>query len=221
MSSDRTPPELLPSSWAEAWREPGFRRRLLATPVALAVVLRVYSSVLSWVQRRPGAAMPDPILALLPPRNLTWLIFALIYVGLLVGLARLASRPHALVVGVQAYTLMIVLRMVALYLTPLDAPTGLILLRDPFAEHIAVGEELTRDLFFSGHTSTMFLLYLAVPGRRVRWLFLFCTAAVGVALLWQHVHYTVDVAAAPLFAWASYRVAARLQGARADVTRPA
>ncbi len=69
---------------------------------------------------------------------------------------------------------------------------------------------LTRDLFFSGHTSTLFLISLAVPGRRARPFFLACTAAVATCVLVQHVHYTVDVLAAPFFAYGAWRAAGRL-----------
>jgi len=35
---------------------------------------------------------------------------------------------------------------------------------------------------------------------------------VAVCVLWQHVHYTVDVLVAPLFAYASFRLAERSEG---------
>jgi hypothetical protein len=109
-------------------------------------------------------------------------------------------------VALQAYVVMVLLRIAAMGVTPLEAPPGMIPLHDPLVRLFGPGKLLTKDLFFSGHTSTLFLLALAVPGRRWRGFFVSCTAAVAVCVLWQHVHYTIDVLVAPLFAYASYRL---------------
>lgn len=170
----------------------------------LAFSLTLLSGVLAWVERRPGVLLGDPVLAAIAPRDFTWLIFALIYAGLALGIGRLLVLPNALLAGVQAYAVLVMLRVATMMLTPLAAPAGMIALADPFAEHVvAGGPTLTKDLFFSGHTATLFLLFLSVPGRPLKALLLGFTAVVGVALLWQHVHYTIDVLAAPAFAYAS------------------
>jgi membrane-associated phospholipid phosphatase len=197
-------------AWAEAWRDPGFRLRLCLSVPGPVVVLAVQFRLLDWVERRKGATLADPVLAWLPPRDLTWLTFALIYLGLVAGLALLATQPRRLVPALQAYVVMVVLRMAAMWVTPLEAPPGMIPLNDPLARFFGPEKVLTRDLFFSGHTSTLFLLVLVVAGRRGKALFLFCTVVVGVCVIWQHVHYTIDVLAAPLFAYASYRLVAFL-----------
>jgi hypothetical protein len=200
----------LAREWTDAWRERRFRLRLVLTIPALVAALAVLARFLTWNEARPGVVLPDPVLALLPPRDLTWLTFGLIYLGLAFGVARLARDPRALVLALQTYVLMVIFRMAAMWVTPLEAPPGMIPLHDPLVRLFGPGKLLTKDLFFSGHTSTLFLLALAVPGRRSKGLFLFCTAAVGIAVLVQHVHYTVDVLAAPFFAWASVRLVSRM-----------
>ncbi|MBK9061797.1 MAG: hypothetical protein IPL89_01105 [Acidobacteria bacterium] len=194
-------------AWADAWRDPRFRLGLALTVPALVAVLATLARFLTFVEARPGAVLPDPVLALLAPRDLTWLTFSLIYLGLAFGVARLATDPRALLVALQAYVLMVIFRIAAMWVTPLEAPPGMIPLHDPLVRLFGPGKLLTKDLFFSGHTSTLFLLALAVPGRRSRVFFLACTGAVGVSVLAQHVHYTIDVLAAPFFAWASFRIA--------------
>jgi hypothetical protein len=194
-------------AWTGAWRDPRFRLRLALTVPALVAVLALLARFLTFVEARPGAVLPDPVLALLAPRDLTWLTFSLIYLGLAFGVARLAADPRALVVALQAYVLMVLFRIAAMWVTPLEPPPGMIPLHDPLVRLFGPGKLLTKDLFFSGHTSTLFLLFLAVPGRRSKALFLFCTAAVGISVLAQHVHYTIDVLAAPFFAYASVRIA--------------
>ena len=56
---------------------------------------------------------------------------------------------------------------------------------------------LTKDLFFSGHTATTFLLLLYVWDRpRLRWLALSGHALVVASVFLAHLHYTIDVAGA-------------------------
>jgi hypothetical protein len=200
----------LSASWEDARREAAFWREAAATAACLVAVLWSLAAFLGWVEGRPGVVLPDPVLDFLPPRNLTWLAFTLIYAGLLLGVLRLAARPRDLLLAVQAYVAMILLRMVVMSVTPLEPPPGMIPLQDPLVQRFGTGRLLTKDLFFSGHTSTLFLLSLAVPGRLARALFLGCAASVGICVLWQHVHYTVDVLVAPAFAYAAYRLARRL-----------
>ncbi len=56
---------------------------------------------------------------------------------------------------------------------------------------------LTKDLFFSGHTATTFLLLLYLwPWRRLRRVMFLLHAAVVASLFLGHVHYTIDVVGA-------------------------
>jgi hypothetical protein len=198
----------LDATWSQAWAERGFRWRLALTVPVLVATLAALAALVKWVERRPGAVLPDPVLAWLAPRDVTWPVFTLIYVGILLAVFLLARSPVRLVLGVQAYVVMALLRIVVMWATPLDPPPGMIVLEDPLVQGFGgASQALTRDLFFSGHTSTMFLLCLAVPGRAAKAYFLACTAAVATLVLVQHVHYTVDVLAAPAFAYAAWRIA--------------
>jgi hypothetical protein len=161
---------------------------------------------LTWVERRPGVLLPDPVLALVPAKDVTWLTFGLVYVGIVTTVVVLLPYPRRLVAGAQAYAVMVLLRMAVMSVTPLDAPPGMIALRDPLVQIVGTGEVITKDLFFSGHTATLALLTLLAPGRALRRFFLVGTALVAVCVLWQHVHYTVDVLVAPFFAFASQQL---------------
>jgi membrane-associated phospholipid phosphatase len=132
--------------------------------------------------------------------------FLIIYAGLIAGLVVLLRHPRRLLLVFQAYSVMALFRIAAMYLAPLEPPPGIIELRDPFVEFFGGGRTLTRDLFFSGHTSTMFLLFLVMPGRRLRIAYACFTVIVGLCVVLQHVHYTVDVFAAPFFAYGAYMI---------------
>jgi hypothetical protein len=192
------------AAWRHAWRDKALRVQIVATPLCLAVTLGALAKFLSWVETRPGTRLSDPVLAAFGPRDLTWFIFATVYLAHVLGLALLAAHPRAMLVGMQAYVVLLLARICVMYVTALDPPADMIALRDPLT-FLGTRRMLTRDLFFSGHTSTLFVLFLAVPDRRLKPVLLACTVAVAIAVLWQHLHYTVDVLAAPVFAFASYR----------------
>ncbi|MEO6133412.1 MAG: phosphatase PAP2-related protein, partial [Saprospiraceae bacterium] len=55
-----------------------------------------------------------------------------------------------------------------------------------------------KDLFFSGHVSTMTLLVLVEKKEWIKWVKAVFTLAIGILLAWQHVHYTIDLVVAPV-----------------------
>jgi len=180
---------------------------LVVSVAALVLVLSVFTRFAAWVETRPGVVLPDPILAHLQPRDLTWVTFSLIYAGLALGVISLIRYPRALAAGVRSYAVMVLFRMVTLAVVPLDPPTGMIPLQDPFVQHLGThGQVLTRDLFFSGHTATMCIVTLTTRHPRLRWVLLACTVGVASCVVWQAVHYTADVLVAPAFAYAAYRL---------------
>ena len=101
---------------------------------------------------------------------------------------------------------MVFFRLIVMYLLPLEPPTTLLPLNDPFVQLLGTGEILTKDLFFSGHTATLFLLFLIIEQRVFKIILLTSTIIVGITVLLQHVHYTVDVAVAPFVAYTSFKI---------------
>ncbi len=83
-----------------------------------------------------------------------------------------------------------------MYLVPLDPPAGHILLNDPFVETFGTGNLLTKDLFFSGHTATLLILFLVAEKGVYKYFLLAAIILVAVFVIIQHVHYTIDVLAA-------------------------
>jgi len=193
--------------WRAAWRTRSFRMRVVVTLPALAVALFVLSRFLLAVEMRPGAVLSDPVLRLFAPRDMTWLTFGFIYAGLVGALVLLSRHPERCVLAFQAYVVMVVFRIIAMTLTPLDPPATMVALKDPFVELFGTGSTLTKDLFFSGHTSTLFLLFLVMPTKATRVVFLLCVLGVAACVVIQHVHYSIDVYVAPFFAYSAYVVA--------------
>ncbi|RSK50825.1 phosphatase PAP2-related protein [Hymenobacter rigui] len=188
-------------TWPAAWHRPAFRGQLGAVVVLLLLLTSQLPRYFAWVQARPGRTLPDPLLAALPAHDVSGLTFAVIYLGIGLGVTVLLPRPLRLLRALWAYLGLHLLRCLTLYLLPLEPPPGLVLLRDPLVDQLiyAAPAPITKDLFFSGHTATLLLLALAVPVGWRRWGLLAGTVAIGTLVLVQHAHYTYDVLAAPLF----------------------
>ena len=101
---------------------------------------------------------------------------------------------------------MSLLRIICISLTPIEPPYDLIPIKDPISNIFYGSRYITKDLFFSGHTATQFLMFLCLKRKTDRTIVLVAAILIGVMVLVQHVHYSVDVLAAPLFAYISYWV---------------
>lgn len=183
------------------------RNNFIFSIILLIIVLIILPNFLQNVEERKGFSFNDPFLSLFNPIDLTWLTFSLIYVGLIVAIIHLITKPQYLLLAVKTYAITVVFRIIVMFLLPLEPPSGMISLNDPFVQLFGSGEVLTKDLFFSGHTSTLFILFLCSKSRSLKILFLFGTIFVALSVVLQHVHYTVDVVAAPFFAYTSFHIA--------------
>ncbi len=199
--------------WARAWAAARFRGQLLAVLLLLVGgLVPIMPAYFHLIQQRAGFLLPDPLLALLPRADVAQPVFLLMYGSVLAALAWLTRHPALLLRGLWAYTLLLLLRMLVIWLVPLVPPLDILPMPDPFTALCfhAEAEIITKDLFFSGHTATVALLALAVRGRGWRLALAAAALAIGGLVLVQRVHYSYDVLAAPLFAWLAYWLAGRL-----------
>lgn len=199
------------SEWAQALARPAFRLSWAVLALLLfGVMVPLMPGFFVWVQAREGAGLADPLLHLLPRHDVATPVFVLMYGGVLAAVGWLTRHPYLFLRGLWAYFLLLVLRMVTIWLVPLNPPLDLVPMPDPFTAfffHTAAAEAITKDLFFSGHTATVAILALAVRGRVLRPALVVVAVLIGVLVLVQRVHYSYDVLAAPLFAWLAYWVA--------------
>ncbi len=178
----------------------------LITVIGLALTLFIFNHFVGFVERRAGVILDDPILSLFSAQNVNGFIFLLVYGGIILMVVSLWRNKPALRISVHAYIIMIWIRMLMMFLLALDPPPTPFPLRDPFVEFFGDSRQLTRDLFFSGHTATLFLFFLTSQTKIFKSIFLTAAILVACCVLLQHVHYSIDVAAAPFFAYAAYRL---------------
>jgi hypothetical protein len=199
--------------WREAFRDRRFIVQFVGVTAALVAVLSGFARFLAFNEAREGARLSDPLLSLLAAHDLTWIAFGLIYLSLFAAIFSLIGNPRALLLGMATYAIMATCRIIMMFMTPLAPPDGLIPLVDPVIEYFGTGATVNKDLFFSGHTSTLFVLFLTATVPWLRALFLTCAIAVATCVLIQHVHYTIDVLVAPFVTYGAYRIARVVAGA--------
>ena len=195
------------------------RVELIITVVILTTIMLSFSQFLQFIEQREGVALQDPLLNTFNPIDLTWLIFALIYLSIILFLITFLKEPYKLMIALQTYGLMVIIRTIAMYLTPFEVPEKLILLNDPFVQLFGQGAVLTKDLFFSGHTATLFLLFLLAENKTLKITFLISTIIVGTAVLLQHIHYSVDVFIAPFVAYGALKLVLYFHNKNAGATQ--
>lgn len=110
------------------------------------------------------------------------------------------------------FILVLFARTVTIYFVPLEPPHNMILLSDPVASFFLHSSQVfvTKDLFFSGHVSALTLLFLIVTNRYVKAYAFVAMIGVGIMIMWQHVHYSMDVMFAPIVSYGSYKLVSYL-----------
>jgi hypothetical protein len=195
----------------EKWKE-FFRWKysviyVAATLIILVAFLVSFSRFLIFVEARPGAVLPDPVFNWFNAVELNPVIFGLIYGSMLTCFIYLMiNYPVRLIMSLQTYSLLLLVRFVMMYVTPLDPPAGTIDLEDPLIFVVGTGTKITKDLFFSGHTSTMFMLAMLTVNKKLKTVFIVNTFIVASFVILQKVHYSIDVLVAPFISYTVYRI---------------
>lgn len=204
----------------------GLRAAWRAVAAALLFRAACYAAMTAaaiWNERRPApAGLPDLVLSRVPyvawVADANYLLWLAAYLP--VSLALLWAAPRRFARYTVTAGLVSLARGATLVMTglgapdpahagpglgarrPLEAFVELLSPWDVFAKD-AMAAYLTKDLFFSGHTATTFLLLLYVW----RWPALRAAALAGHVLVvasvfLSHLHYTIDVAGAYAVAFA-------------------
>lgn len=115
-----------------------------------------------------------------------------------------------MLLGLKCYLLITVVRMISMFMITLEAPEGIIPLQDPLMDVIAYGGNVfNKDLFFSGHVATLTLFFLIEERPVFKRILLVNAFLVAILILWQRVHYTIDVMVATLMTYLIFRLLKR------------
>ncbi|HQV74503.1 MAG: hypothetical protein KBA60_03580 [Flavobacteriales bacterium] len=180
------------------------KARKIAWVVTVAVglfLLFLLPAFFGFIDTLEGFAPYEPLLSMVPAMDVSIPLFIVLYASILTMLVLTIRVPLLALRTLQAALVLALFRMAMMALVPLIPPPGLIALQDPCVQVLyPTSFPFEKDLFFSGHTANLFLFVLAAPTRGSRLFMMVATFLVAIAVLVQHVHWTVDVVAAPFFA---------------------
>ena len=198
--------------WAKAWDSIRFRWAMISALLVFFIFPWKADDYFQWIQLRPGIILKDWALEQIPAYDVSKAIFTIIYLSVIYLLISLASRPYTFLWFAWAFNIETLFRFASIYLVALDPPVGLVDLHDPLAEIFIYGENMaiTKDLFFSGHTATMVFVAYFLPTQQGRKIALGLTLIIMSLLAIQHVHYSIDILAAPIVTWISIRLSKKI-----------
>ncbi len=205
---------LYADNWRNAWKYREFRIKAISSLAFFTVTAVFAKPFFMYIESRNGSQLNDFLLDKIPPVNFSGTIFILIYFTMLVNILYLLKEPFSFIKYFQIYLIVISARLLCNFLFPLEPPLGIISLDDPL---VYGKESITKDLFFSGHVSTLFLLFMASKNIFLRCFNLLTTLLVAALILVQHVHYTIDVVAAPIVVWLVFFLVEKYQKDSATV----
>ncbi|HLG34456.1 MAG TPA: phosphatase PAP2-related protein [Bacteroidia bacterium] len=190
------------SAWKYYWAKKNFRIQFIISLFVLASFMVIFPYFFDYVESRNGQLLNDPLLEWLPAADVSLLIMSLLYFGVISWILASAKTPDILLAGIQTYCLVTMLRLISIPLFPLEPPMDYIPLKEPFVQFFTNGGRIiSKDLFFSGHMTTILICYYNIRQGTLKKIYFASAIILGVLLMVQHVHYAIDIIAAPLFTW--------------------
>ena len=170
---------------------------ILLLSLALLMVPNRY--FLKWNEDREGSIVLDPLIKYIPRIDCSVFITL---TELMTGICCFFIVGwETFEIMVLKFALTLLVKNIMLFLMPMNPPKGIIVLHDPITDYYmnTVDKPLTKDLFFSGHTSfmslCMFEAFIVYPIAGI--IMFIMTFLMGIMLLMNRVHYTIDIIAAP------------------------
>jgi hypothetical protein len=207
-------------SWSEAIRNDHVKKKLIIGLIGMFALLISFPFFFQYIEQREGMMLKDPVLDRLQPRDMSIPIFALLWSISILVIIRGIKDAKFFITCIYGFIFVYLSRFLTIYFFPLNPPADLIPLVDPISNMFYGESYITKDLFYSGHTASQFLFFLCFRRKIDRLLALFSTIAIGYMVLVQHVHYTVDVLAAPVFTYLSYIIARKIVNSGPVLSKP-
>jgi hypothetical protein len=199
------------SEWRYYWSKPGFRIQFITTVCVLISFMFIFPYFFDFIESRKGKLLNDFILDMLPAKDVSTLVFSLLYFAVISWLIISIKNPVVLLAGMQTYAMVTILRLITIPLFPLEPPVDYIPLREPFVQFFTHGGRIiSHDLFFSGHMTTILFCYYTTLKGAFKRIYFALAFAIGLLLMIQRVHYSIDILAAPLFTWLCFLLSKKI-----------
>jgi PAP2 superfamily C-terminal len=204
-------------TWKEALQSTRVRWAIVFCMITfLLMVLLMPAYYRDIINPKRGFQMDDPLLNFFTPRDWYMPIFFILYVAVGDTFYRYFRNPGIVLLGVTTYCAVNIVRTITMYIITLEPPSGMILLTDPISSALYPSTGFAKDLFFSGHVSTIMIVVLLEKNRLAKALKALGTVIIAVLLAWQRVHYTLDLLAAPVFTYLVFLIVQKYLEIRAE-----
>ena len=190
-------------NWGQAWTSNTFRSKVIVALIIFISIVLLLPHFFAFIEARQGVVLNDWLLQIIPSRDFSVTIFICVWSTSLLILVRSIQQPTIFLMAIYYLIVLTLVRITSISLIPLDPPLSLIPLVDPLTSLTYGGSKIfiTKDLFFSGHTSNLLMFYLCLQKKRDKQFALAAATIVACLVLVQHVHYFIDVAGAIVFTY--------------------
>lgn len=197
-------------NWKTVWQDKSFRYKLFTGIFLITIILISYPFFFQYIEKRKGFLFNDRVLSIIPAYDVYIPIFFFIWSSAFLLSIAAIKDPQILLTFLTSYIFLSLVRATSIFLFPLETPPGIIALIDPLSNHFYGVPFITKDLFFSGHVSTLFLMYLCHTKKSFKFYTLISCFCVSILVLVQHIHYSIDVLFAFPFASICYKIAKKI-----------
>jgi len=183
--------------------------RSLFVGIILLMLASIFQSfAASYAMRRSTQFVGDFFLEHLPIVNLNFIIIEGAFCVILFTALLLLMKPSHIIFAIKAIALFIMTRAFMISVTHLGVYPGTIVPDPGFFDGIYSALNLQAGYFFSGHTGLPILMALIFWNERIwRYVFLAIATIFGASVLFAHVHYSIDVFAAPFMTYSIFKLA--------------
>lgn len=196
--------------WRPYLQDRLYRNKLASGILLLALLVAFLPYYFAFIEARKGVQLNDFVLNFIDSANVSIPTFVIIWSLCIWHLFKGFKDPTFILLLIWALNILSITRIITIYLVPLDPPHELVELIDPITNSIYGARFITKDLFFSGHTATLVCLALCLKNKREQIIVFTGAVMVGILVLIQHVHYTIDVIAAFVFPFILVPIAKRI-----------
>lgn len=192
--------------WQTAFATEKYALHLVAALLFFIITLLIEIQGGKRAKQTIAPSLPDVILDRLPVIDLNFLFVETMGTLMTVFFLFQLTRPLNVPFVLATLSLFTLIRRAFLLMTPLGPPKNIIV-NHGFKPHHKLAHKLFQgdgDYFFSGHTGLPFLFFLLTPFTPLAAIFLVGSIFMAVAVLYMHVHYSIDVFAAPFIVYSIF-----------------
>lgn len=212
LNSNKYTAKSIALGWQDALKVTQYKMALFIGLLLVGALVMCLPAFFHVIEQRSGHQITGDILVnALPSVDLSIPIFVVLWSVISLAMLRSLQNPQQFLLMIYSVIFLLLFRYLAISLVALDPPAGLVPIQDPVS-NLTYGhaDYITKDLFFSGHTSSMFVCFLLLQRKPEKIFALVATFVIAIFVLVQHVHYTIDVLAAPFFTYLSYRLGKKM-----------